>query len=866
MTESRDINAKLAALIGATNDEFLEAVAGRMPPLVRPMVASFKGDPRNIEKSAWSGKAWSFGDRALPADHNNYFSIAAFNPDASGSYRRRKVQFKALCAIVLDDVGTKIDSDRVTLPPSWTLETSSENYQFGYILAEPLQDTATADQLQKAIIAAELCDPGADGPTARLARLPVGVNGKYDPPFQCRMVMWAPEHRYTVQQIIAGLRLDMNVGRSKPTRGKTRQNGMAMPPLIIQRKPSAALKKYAQDGLNNECAELSSAMPGYQESSLCNAALKMGAYVGASLLDFEETRAALVDAGMNMQNEAGKPAWTRDEIFEKVDAKLRVGVTRPKWGARPGRDETDDIAPLDIFGDTSLTGSPDFPLDTLPTALRRVVTDKAERLGVDPGMIAMPALVVCAAALDDYHRIQPKQHDEEWTESARLWVGIVEEAGGKKTPAINAAVAPLQEIELKWSRNDSPKQADYKIEELIYQGKVKKYIADLSKGNEHMKPIAPAKPPVRRLLVSDTTTEALSEILCENPAGLLSIYDELAQLIGSFDAYRTGKGGASKDRALYLQLYNGGPQPVDRVSRGRVEVPNWSTCIVGGIQPGVLRKLVGSLTEDGLLQRFIIIHGKQAGPGVDRKVDAAAAVRYQEIVEKLTTWRPGCRVVVRLSDEAQSVRAKFVERVEAIKVLPNTCGAFRSHLAKWDALFARIALTFHAIEAADNILEGNVPPAVFETMPNEVSGELAGRVSRLMLDYLLPNAATFYGETFGRGESASHARWVAGHILAQCLPVISARDIGRAYRALRDDIGELQRTMRILESAGWVAPLNGETKEYPRLWWVDPRVHQLFEAQAEKEQDRRAQERQKIQDATKIVKSMRESASAGNGE
>ena len=76
----------------------------------------------------------------------------------------------------------------------------------------------------KAIIAAGLCDPGMDGPRARLARLPVGVNGKHAPPFPCRMVEWSPELRYSVDELVDGLQLDMaQAGRSRRKSGRAAQ-------------------------------------------------------------------------------------------------------------------------------------------------------------------------------------------------------------------------------------------------------------------------------------------------------------------------------------------------------------------------------------------------------------------------------------------------------------------------------------------------------------------------------------------------------------------------------------------------------------------------------------------------------------------
>jgi len=191
------------------NHRFLKAVFGEVLSSSKPIVASFRGNPATVPSRNWFGCAWNDGSSGLPADANNYFSLATFHADESGQYRRKKASFHALHAVMLDDVGTKVDKDRVTLPPSWMLETSPGNHQAGYLLREPLTDGIQADRLMNAIIAANLCDPGANGPRARLARLPIAVNGKSDPPFVCRLVTWSPELRYTVAELAAGLQLDM---------------------------------------------------------------------------------------------------------------------------------------------------------------------------------------------------------------------------------------------------------------------------------------------------------------------------------------------------------------------------------------------------------------------------------------------------------------------------------------------------------------------------------------------------------------------------------------------------------------------------------------------------------------------------------
>lgn len=195
-----------------SNGEFMREVFGDDLGDVRPVVVSFEGSPATVPGKAWFGQPW-FGDADqdadLPASANNYFSLAVFHPDEAGRYRRQKSRFHAMCAVMLDDVGTKVAMDRLTLLPSWLLETSPGNYQAGYLLREPLADGNAADRLMNAVVNAKLCDPGANGPRARLARLPKAVNGKHVPPFSCRLVRWAPELRYSVPEMVEGLQLEI---------------------------------------------------------------------------------------------------------------------------------------------------------------------------------------------------------------------------------------------------------------------------------------------------------------------------------------------------------------------------------------------------------------------------------------------------------------------------------------------------------------------------------------------------------------------------------------------------------------------------------------------------------------------------------
>ena len=210
------------------NGEFLLAVFGIELTAALPVLVSFTGNPARVPRKFWFGWPWQVDfdlTIELPADANNYFSLAVFKPDEAGRYRRQKARFHALHAVMLNDVGSKVSMERLTLGASWLIETSPGNCQAGYLLRKPLTDGLAADRLMNAIVEAGLCDPGVNGPRARLARLPVAVNGKHSPPFVCRMLKWSPELRYSVEDLANGLQLEMTrAERSKRQGGRPAQD------------------------------------------------------------------------------------------------------------------------------------------------------------------------------------------------------------------------------------------------------------------------------------------------------------------------------------------------------------------------------------------------------------------------------------------------------------------------------------------------------------------------------------------------------------------------------------------------------------------------------------------------------------------
>jgi hypothetical protein len=79
----------------------------------------------------------------------------------------------------------------------------------------------------------------------------------------------------------------------------------------------------------------------------------------------------------------------------------------------------------------------------------------------------------------------------------------------------------------------------------------------------------------------------------------------------------------------------------------------------------------------------------------------------------------------------------------------------------------------------------------------------------------------------------SHARWIAGYILANHMDRITSRDVVRAYGALRapEAKDELAAVMASLVTVGWLeAQIPNNPARSISAWNVNPAVHSAFEA------------------------------------
>ena len=192
-----------------TAQEFLDSVIRHIPKGASIGVTGFSQSPKKDDKGGGGDWLPKKVNGTMPAcintNNNTYFCISSLHQKENG-FRAQESNIAALHAVIVDDVGQKLDRESLSLPPSWVVETSQDNYQAGYILSEPITDRKLAHEFSKKFVVAAGGDQSADNPV-RWARLPFGINSKksvidsWGEEFETLLTEWSPYLRYTTEQI-----------------------------------------------------------------------------------------------------------------------------------------------------------------------------------------------------------------------------------------------------------------------------------------------------------------------------------------------------------------------------------------------------------------------------------------------------------------------------------------------------------------------------------------------------------------------------------------------------------------------------------------------------------------------------------------
>jgi putative DNA primase/helicase len=489
----------------------------------------------------------------------------------------------------------------------------------------------------------------------------------------------------------------------------------------------------------------------------------------------------------------------------------------------------------------------------LPGVLRPWLIDIAERTQAPLDFGAVGAIVCLSAVIGRALVIRPKMHDD-WEVAPNLWGAAVGRTGVMKSPALKAAMTPLQRLvadamaEHKRAietttadsaiRNARIKHLKHELEASVAgrpprtrgPAKVLRLVPadDDPPPSVEMPPPPPADPasiaaelaklqaessaPVeRRYVTNDPSVEKLGELLNENPRGLLLFRDELTGWLRTLD-----RDGHEGDRAFYLEAWEGrgAPYVYDRIGRGTIRIEAPCVSILGGIQPGPLADYIqaavrGGVGDDGLIQRLqlaVFPDVSRDWRNVDRWPDTDAKNGVYTMF--LRAAAPGLAAAVgacgdpnepaslpylRLSRPAQDQFDHWRAVLEPRLRSGDEHPAVEGHLSKYRKLVPALALIFYVVELAVSADAGAV-------------SESAMALAIRWAGYLEQHARRIYA-------TVTRSRFIAAALLGAKLRTgkvasqdgtFSVRDIYRACWTGLDDPDVVTEAADELVSLGWL--------------------------------------------------------------
>jgi hypothetical protein len=344
-----------------------------------------------------------------------------------------------------------------------------------------------------------------------------------------------------------------------------------------------------------------------------------------------------------------------------------------------------------------------FPVESLPSPVRRFVTALASATANDPACASLAALVVLAAVVGNRVAALVKHG---WTEAMVLWGAIVARSGTTKSAVLKLATRPLFDMYKVARQQFEEDEAAFRLARQRFEVERDAWKSAAKKGHAGDPPVEPDPPIEQRLVVSDVTTEKLGALMQDNPDGLLLLRDELAAWIGAFDKYAPG--GKGSDAPTWLSFFDGAPAVIDRVKAARsIFIERASVSVLGGIQPGVLARVFGTMErESGLLARLLLVQAPTR-PVVwtDKELGESTAAAWADLLQGLMEIHPdtdddGKRRprLVPLVPDALAVYRPWHD-AHGREVADIHADDLAAHFAKLKGICIRLGLLFACVDA-----------------------------------------------------------------------------------------------------------------------------------------------------------------------
>jgi putative DNA primase/helicase len=481
-----------------------------------------------------------------------------------------------------------------------------------------------------------------------------------------------------------------------------------------------------------------------------------------------------------------------------------------------------------------------FDFDLLPEGLRPWAKELHESMQCPGDFIGVSVMVGLGTVIGRKVVIRPKEHDSDWVEAANNFGMLIGRPGILKSPAVSAALKPLNGLEAAAREAQREAVEAFKAKTRAAKAKAKgvERCADKMAAEDPFRPVeeiaamlrqeAPKEedePALKRYITNDANPASLGKLLLQNPNGILVHRDELVSLFESFR--REDMDGM---RGLFLSGWSGtGSHTLDRISRGLdLHIPSLCISMLGTTQPGKLAPYIRQTAEegqgdDGLIQRFqfaVWPDAPEEWADVDKPRDPQPRREAFKVFERLdqlsgadcgATDTDGGKPVglpyLRFDPAAQ---ARFREWRRGLEILIRSgelSPALESHIAKYRKLIPSVALILH-------LAEGGRGAVTLEAL------ERAIRWGK----YLLSHARRIYGS--GPTALIAAAKTIITQAKAGKLPAeFTARDVLRSRATQLSKSESIKEALELLCDYNWLLSKEQKTAGRSKIcYWLNSKV------------------------------------------